>query len=112
MSYMRGDMYIWADDTFVHFWARDGYDGWDEAGWYDPSLGSSSSGVALPQTIADEYVVMRMAEMLNEGGVNDAIEQALAKYRGNGGCFALAEHAAVLREMAAKVTPKPDADQE
>jgi len=112
MSYMRGDMYIWADDHSVHLWSRDGYDGWDEAVWYNPSQGNRASGVALPQTVADEYVVMRMAEMLNEGGVNDAIEQALAKYHGNGGCFALAEHAAVLREMAAKVTPKPDADQE
>lgn len=107
MSYMHGDIYIWAGDTSVHFWARDGYDGWNEAGWYDPTHATGASGVALPQTVADEYVVMRMAEMLNEGCVVAAIDQALAKYRGNGGCLALAEHAEILRTIAAKVTPKP-----
>ena len=112
MSYMRGDIYIWADDSSVHMWARKGYDGWDEAGWNTPSQGNGASGVALPQAVADEYVVMRLAEILHEGGVNDAIERALAKYRGNGGCYALAEHAAVLRQLAEKVTPKPDAEQE
>ena len=111
MSYMRGDIYIWAGDTSVHFWARDGYDGWDEAGWHDPAQATGASGVALPQVVADEYVVMRMAEMLDEGCVVAAIEQALEKYRGNGGCHALADHAEILREVAAKVAAKPEAIQ-
>ena len=111
MSYMRGDIYIWADSTYVHFWAREGYDGWDEAGWHDPTQAAGASGVALPQAVADEYVVMRMAQMLDEGCVVAAIEQALEKFRGNGGCLALAEHAWVLREAAAKVIPKPGAVQ-
>ena len=111
MSYMRGDIYIWAGDTSVHFWVRDGYDGWDEAGWHDPARPTGASGVALPQRVADEYVVMRMAEMLDEGCVVAAIEQALEKYRGNGGCRALADHAEILREIAAKVAPKPEAIQ-
>lgn len=108
MSYMRGDIYIWADGTSVHFWARDGYDAWDEAGWHDSTQAAEASGVALSQEVADEYVVMRMAEMLDEGCVGAAIEQALAKYSGNGGCRALAEHDGILREAAAKVVPKPD----
>jgi hypothetical protein len=107
MSYMRGDIYIWADGTHVHFWARDGYDGWDEAGWHEPTQTAQASGVALPQTVADEYVVMRMAQMLDEGCVIIAIEHALEKFSGNGGCHALAEHAEVLREAARKVGPKP-----
>src|SRR5262245_38414072 len=111
MSYMRGDIYIWAGYTSVHFWVRDGYDGWDEAGWHDPARATRASGVALPQVVADEYVVMRMAEMLDEGCVGAAIEQALEKYQGNGGCRALAGHAEILREVAAKVASKPKAIQ-
>ncbi|MBM4297797.1 MAG: hypothetical protein FJ143_08660 [Deltaproteobacteria bacterium] len=99
MSYMRGDTYIWSDGTHVHFWARDGYDEWDQAGWHDPNSTGNPSGVALPQAIADEYVVMRMAEMIDEGCVTVAIEHALEKFRGNGGCIALANHADLLRRM-------------
>ncbi|MSQ48137.1 MAG: hypothetical protein EXR78_07080 [Deltaproteobacteria bacterium] len=106
MSYMRGDIYIWADSVNVHFWSRDGYDSWDDAVWNSPDRAPGAYGVALPQVVADEYVVMRMAEMLNEGCVVTAIEQALRKFSGNGGCLALAEHSGVLREVATKIVPK------
>jgi len=106
MSYMRGDIYIWADSTHVHFWSRDGYDSWDEAVWNNPGQAPGASGVALPQAVANEYVVMRMAELLDEGCVVAAIEQALRKFSGNGGCLALAKHAGVLRKVATKVVPK------
>ena len=109
MSYMRGDIYIWANGTHVHFWAREGYDGWDEAGWHDSTQATDASGVALPQAVADAYVVMRMAQMLDEGCVVDAIEHALEKFSGNGGCRALAAHAEGLREAATKVVPEPRA---
>jgi len=70
MSYMRGDIYVWADSNHVHFWAREGYDHWDEAVWNGLTSTAKASGVALPQSVADEYVVMRMAEMLDEGSVD------------------------------------------
>ena len=106
MSYMRGDIYIWADSPHVHFWSRDGYDSWDEAVWNSPHQASGASGVALPQAVVNEYVVMRMAEMLDEGCVVAALEQALRKFSGNGGCLALAERAGILREVAAKGVSK------
>ena len=108
MSYMRGDIYIWADSNHVHFWAREGYDHWDEAVWHGRTSNAKASGVALPQSVADEYVVMRMAEMLDEGSVTVAIEHALEKFTGNGGCSALAAHAELLRQSAKKAGPKPE----
>lgn len=67
MSYMRGPCYIWRDDTRVHVWAEDGYDGWDESSWAEGAgrphrfpvwRSDSASGVGIRQEIADTYVVM------------------------------------------------------
>jgi hypothetical protein len=38
MSYMRGEYYIWQSEGRTHFWAMDGYDGWDETGWGEDAL--------------------------------------------------------------------------
>ena len=70
MSYMRGPCYIWRDDTQVHVWAENGYDGWDDASWADgikrpegsAAVRETPSGVGIPQEAADLYVVMRQLE--------------------------------------------------
>lgn len=65
MSYMRGPCYIWRDDTRVHVWAEDGYDGWDDTNWAErrthaevltPAPRNGASGVGIRQEIADAYV--------------------------------------------------------
>ena len=97
MAYMRGDHYLWRDDRSMHFWAVDGYDSWDESGWAEgraPAVdgtgpGPTPGGVSLPQEVADEYVVMRVAELVGEGLLPAAVARALARHAGNFGCAAL-----------------------
>ena len=74
MAYIRGANYIWHDDDHVHFWAADGLDNWQESGWIEdvPSKTTEGgdevgpSGVALDQAVADLYVVMRFAELVQQ----------------------------------------------
>jgi hypothetical protein len=103
---MVGRQYVWVDDTHVHFWSAEGYDGWDESSWFqgfeEPSDRRSAafgrpSGVSVRQKVADEYVVMRMAELVASGEVGAVIERALANHGENSGCRALVEQAAFLR---------------
>lgn len=105
VSYMRGGYYLWRDDERVHVWVADGYDGWDESIWAEPraaetDVGARPSGVGVPQAVADEYAVMRVAELLRDGGLAAAVDRALVRHAGNGGCEALAQHAATLRRVA------------
>ena len=95
MSYIRGDYYVWADDSHVHIWARDGYDNWDGSVWNEGSGERNPerrpSGVALPFEVADELAVMRIAELTEAGQLTDTIKRTLEKWKGNGGCFALTQ---------------------
>lgn len=86
MAYMRGDYYLWDDESGLHIWAYDGYDGWDEAGWHqhDEDVFAEShfengvnkaSGVSIHQEVIDEYVMMRLAQMVHEGIVDAAIDR-------------------------------------
>ena len=78
MAYMRGDYYLWDDESGLHIWAHDGYDSWDKAGWHlresdddgeqypvEPTHLkdgiNNASGVSIHQEIMDEYVMMRLA---------------------------------------------------
>jgi hypothetical protein len=95
MSYMRGDYYLWRDEERVHVWARDGYDFWDESVWNGAQgdEGESEalpSGVAIPLGIADEFAVMRTAQLLTEGQLEEVVKRTIEKWNGNGGCIALA----------------------
>jgi hypothetical protein len=110
MSYMRGDHYLWRDDAGrLHVWVADGYDGWDEAIWAVDEEGKrhdghlNASGVSISEKVMDEFVVMRVAEMVREGSVDEAIDRAVTDYGGNFGCQALAQSAerlkAVLRQV-------------
>jgi hypothetical protein len=92
MAYMRGDYYIWSDgEEQIHVWAKDGYDGWDRcyegevegtrrAGW------ENASGVRLPEAVMDEFVVMRVAQLILDGTVGAAIDRAVDS-DGRGGNF-------------------------
>ena len=117
MSYMRGPSYIWRDDSHVHIWADDGYDGWVEAGWSDgrkhslPESASygEASGVGVRQEIADAYVVMRVAELVCEQRIGAMIESAVTKFAGNGGCLALQKLAAALVSSLEPIGSEPAA---
>lgn len=88
MAYLRGNTYIWSDGRRMHVWVADGDDGWKESGWAE-GLTSSGSGVAITQDAMDEYVMMRFAELIQEGAACTAAERAIGAHHGNGGCMAL-----------------------
>ena len=94
MAYMRGDNYLWSDGNRLHVWVADGYDGWDEAGWHRVDDGdeypvdpahleagtNTASGVSISQETVDEYVMMRLAELISKGLDEDAMTRAVAKW--------------------------------
>lgn len=116
MAYMRGDYYLWDDESGLHIWAKDGYDGWDIAGWHEidetaegkPIITpehlvngeNTASGVSIHQDIMDEYVMMRLAEMINESKIEDAINRVLDPdgRGGNGGSRLLTANAEMLKQ--------------
>jgi hypothetical protein len=92
MAYMRGDYYIWSDGVDrVHLWVKDGYDGWDrcyegeQEGTRRPGW-ENASGVCLPGEVMDEFVVMRLAQLILDGTVGAAIDRAVDPH-GRGGSF-------------------------
>lgn len=101
MSYMRGDNYIWHDGENLHLWVADGKDGWDQSVWYTSITGKEpsdeeesdpdvkASGVMIPESVVDEFVAMRLAEMIQERKAREAVKHAISKWSGNGGCLAL-----------------------
>ncbi len=118
MSYMVGRQYVWVDANSIHIWSAEGYDGWDESSWSKgfeaPTDRRSSafgrpSGVSVRQKVADEYVAMRMAELVATGELNAAMDRAVANHGGNSGCQALVKHATSLRAALSQLAPKPGA---
>ena len=116
MPYIVGRQYIWVDDTNVHFWSAEGYDGWDESSWvkgFEPPTDRRSAafgrpdGVSLRQKVADEYVVMRMAELMARGEIGAVMDRALANHGENTGCQALVERAPALRAALSQLATKP-----
>lgn len=125
MAYMRGDYYLWDDESGLHLWAKDGYDGWDEAGWHEigdskgeePTIDPAhlvngevtASGVSIHQDIMDEYVMMRVAEMIDEGKVDAAIDRILDPdgRGGNGGSRLLTANADTLKRALSGLTMLP-----
>src|SRR5215210_4356925 len=102
MSYLRGDNYIWSDGERLHVWVADGYDGWDQAVWAADDSEKrredrvNASGVGILEGVMDEFVMMRLAQMLQDGLVKDAIDRAVARGGGNFGCEALAKNREAL----------------
>lgn len=110
MSYMRGDYYLWSDgEEVLHIWVADGYDGWDEAIWAVDEEEkrheerTKASGVGIPEKVMDEFVVMRLAQMVEENLVEDAIDRAIEHCGGNFGCDALSQTAESLKAVFRQV---------
>jgi hypothetical protein len=99
----------------LYLWVADGKDGWDQSVWYagvtgkepngeeesDPDV--KASGVKMPESLLDEFVVMRMAEMLQEGKARKAVECAISKWSGNEGRLALSKCAKRLNAALAQL---------
>ena len=125
MAYMRGDYYLWTDISGLHIWAKDGYDNWDIAGWHEidetpegePIINPDhlvdgkniASGVSIHQEIMDEYVMMRLAQMVYEGKVDAAIDRAVAQdgRGGNTGGMMLTANAEILKQALSGLTMRP-----
>lgn len=109
MAYMRGENYIWHDaEDNLHIWSKDGYDGWDVI-WAADETGESraegyknASGVSLPMDVMDEYVVKRLAQMIYEGMVEEAIERAITENTNIGG-IVLKRNATKIREALSQI---------
>src|SRR5687767_4556891 len=97
MAYLRGDHYIWSDGERLHIWVFNGADHWEDSGWAAELDGKrrgdrqAASGTSIPQPVIDDYVVMRLAELMDEGRVSQTIERALQ--HGNFGGESLKERA-------------------
>ena len=99
MSYTRGDNSLWSGGERVHLWIADGEDNWAECVWNEGNPHPRPGGVAVAQDVMDEYVVMRFAELVRDKQVGPAVERALARHTGNGGCGALATLAERLKQL-------------
>ena len=89
MAYMRGDNYLWLGEDGLHIWCRKGYDGWDVAEWHAPDddgdapvvIGEcDASGVCIAQDIIDEYVIMRLCELIEDKQFGTTVSRALDKW--------------------------------
>jgi len=100
MAYTRGDPYIWSDGERLHLWSDTGNDGWSEMEAY--SENSSASGVAIQESKADEFAVMRFAEIVQSGELASVVARTLSLWGGNSGSNALGEIANELVEKLQK----------
>ncbi len=114
MAYMRGHNYIWTDESGFHIWVKDGADGWDEAGWCCSSGEDeesvrdegfeNASGTSISVAAMDAFVMMRLAQIIYEGKVDEAIDNAWGQqFGGNTGAQMLKKNAAQLREALKKI---------
>lgn len=97
MAYLRGDCYIFDSGEHFHIWVRGGYDSWRESVWAEetkqPDL---DSGVQIPTSSMDRFVLMRFAEMLVEGSA-DALLKEMASEAGNAGMIQLLGNLELIR---------------
>jgi hypothetical protein len=109
MAYMRGNYYLWSDGDNLHIWVADGYDGWDEAIWALDKDGKriadrlNASGVRIPEKVMDAFVMMRLAQMIDEDLVGEAISRAVGECGGNFGSTMLAKNAKKLKTALAQI---------
>ena len=107
MAYIRGDHYIWSDGERLHVWMFDGADGWEESGWATDLDGrrganrATASGTSIPQSVMDEYVMMRVVELVDEGLIGGTIQRALR--HGNFGGQSLAKRAESIVNALARL---------
>lgn len=122
MAYMRGENYIWSDGDLLHIWAADGYDGWDESGWHKDEEGEIepthirqgeviASGVSVSQEVMDEYVLMRLAQLIYTGEFEECLNRIITSEQNVGGLM-IQKNATViyeaLKDLALEPTPPYD----
>jgi hypothetical protein len=78
---MRGDYYIWSDGDSLHI-----------------------NDESLPQDIADDYVVMRFAQLVQRRELQAVIERSVERWMGNFGGAALYE----LQDHLLTLIPRTD----
>lgn len=96
MAYFRGSTYIWSDGERLHIWLEDGREDLSELEKYDDK--PNAVGLELPESVADQFAVMRFAELLKLGVLDEVIDQAVGV--GNFGSRALEELAPLLKGLA------------
>ena len=99
MAYMRGEPYIWTDGEKLHIWSKSGNDGWSDIEGLNGI--AEASGVALDEQHADEFAVMRFAELVQEGKLQVTIERALQEWGSNFGASSLREIGSALVKACA-----------
>ena len=111
MAYLRGETYIWRDESGFHFWAKDGYDNWDVTGWADNETGEkraegyeNASGVSIREEIVDGFVMMRLAQLICEGKVETVVDHVVNELGGNFGSMMLMRNAEKLKAALSKIT--------
>ena len=104
MAYLRGEYYIWGDGDNIHIDIKNEAVGGAEGG---AARGEDFdySGVYLPYEVLDEYVVMRLAELLHEGQMEPTIERA--RRHGNFGGVILEENAEAIKEALRQIKLQP-----
>jgi hypothetical protein len=98
VAYTRGTTYIWSDSEHLHIWSETGQDHWSQIEQYQAK--PNASGVQIAETIADEFAVMRFAELVASGEVAAVVARALSNWNGNTGCQALERVAPQLANLA------------
>lgn len=99
MAYLRGEIYVWRDDTGVHIWTAEGAENWRDSGWAEEHGGTAAAGLFLPPAIFDSLVVMRVAELVESGNLADVVSRSLADNGGMSGAEQLARHADRLKTL-------------
>ena len=108
MSYLRGKYYIWSGSDGVHLWAADGEDSWKDSVWAESAKkwkvkrGQEPSGVRLPESTLDEFVVMRF----DERKLVSTIRRVIKGKPGNVGKASLRLHAKELLRRLRTLKPK------
>lgn len=97
MAYIKGATYIWSDGDNLHLWSETGRDNWQSMEAYQDK--PDAAGVQISERAADEFAVMRFAELVKLGTLQQVIERALK--HDNFGGQALAELAPILKAVGA-----------
>lgn len=102
MAYLRGDYYFWCDDgDYLHLWATDGEDehlsGWENT--------EKPGGVKIPEKVMDEYVLMRVAELIYDGKIEETLERIFGPdgQGDNFGAMVLKKNAQKLKQAFSKI---------
>jgi hypothetical protein len=104
LAYIKGDTYIWSDGENLHLWADNGLDDWRDMLQYADK--PNASGVQIPESVIDQFVMMRFAELIKLGQASQAKQTALANHD-NFGCDALKEYSRHIQRFIDDIENQP-----